>query len=1016
MYKFISYGLLSFILCLNQAFTQSTVTDQLLLNLNEGDSFSYAVKSSKSFLLAYPKDSVLRSDITRSKHTFHVVERKSGNRYILRYKIEYEISEHRSDSEVSIKEVGISDSRFPQFSNRLNDVAACFLNTVEYMVLFAPLENSMQVLNREEINKNLLEYMEERGIGASEYTKRELSGRDTDYGIAKRMLFLNFYPDGGDIHQNWQIDQITDETESFTLMGEHDTTLSILSTLPYSGHSEETGLMVGKSMKLIKRMQIHRETGLIQSAATATYLFPDSIKTEAIYRGRSDITDFRSTVELVDFSRWRKPTVLAGEIRNPTARKLCLVSLSSIVGSDHDYQYFELDDLDRFSLKLNLKDAKRYRLYYLKKYPARINPSIELYIEPGDNIYIDSDFSSIEENITFSGKGCQNSEFLNGFYQKYNEDYLRFLESARGLHYTISFRKTEDWGKIVEIIPEMTDYLEDQKIVLSQGFYDYWKFAISCISDLASIVYEYNDYMTLGKDRFESQRLFKSMPDTLNPMYKFHTNINEFNRLVGVHSMSQNGFIVKVAPELFYSGYNRTDELSFAKMIFSGYPLYVEFIRQMEASLRFTSTQYYLQTPRFQSLVSGCNNQEVRDYIIARYDAFSKIQKGNDMPEMEIVGMDGNKMNWRNTKNKVIILMLYNEYTKEQLFCKELYTDFGKNQKDVMVLRISPGNDFNSWKGSNEIYTDSDYQMYFTAGESAFKDQFLFLDNNYGLRYLIIGKDGKIFTNPARHELKREIEEALNEDAPPNEFLKALWYRALPGTLLGIVLTFVFYRIVNRRRFAKYLMERKMAELEQKAIKAQLNPHFLFNCLNSIQNLIRTDRRNEADRYLSKFAVLIRQVLKNSEKEEISISEELKGLEWYLELEQMRFNFDYEILPDEGIDIHNVMIPPMLLHPIVENAILHGLDPKEGDKKLTVGIHESGQSIQFLIEDNGVGRDPELTRDSSDESRGLKLMEARMEILRKSSQEDYNFKITDKKDQFGNSAGTCVEILIPDEK
>jgi len=997
------------ILSVNQAFPYTTLTDQLQLNLKEGDSFSYKVKSSKSYLLTYPEDSVLRSIITRSKHTFFVDEKKSGNRYLMRYKTDYEISENWSGSDVSIK-----DSRFPPFSNSVYDIAKCFRNTVEYKILFSPMENSLQVLNLEEIDKDLMEYLEERGVQVSEYMKKELRLRITDYRIIRRILFINFYPHGGNFPQKWTVDQITEDSENFTFLGENDSTFSILSTRPYTQHSEETGLVLGKSMQILKRIQIHKGTGLLQGAESATYLFPDSTRTDTIYEKRSDITDFRSSVELVDFSRWRKTTTLAGEISNPSAKSLCLVSSSSIVGSDKDYHYIELDNDGRFSETLNLREAKRYQLYYLEKYPARLNPAIQLYVEPGDSIYISTESTSINKNITFTGKGFQNSEFLNDFY--YKKEYARYLGSDPRQYFTIFYRKYDNWKDLIEVLPEMSDYLENHKTSLSKGFYDYWKFRILCFSLRTNIIVEYNERATHGRNEYQLQDSIQFLPDTLNPMYKFNSNMEEYNTLVGVHSMSRIRFIGSIYPGIHTMGLNNYDNISFAKMIFSGYPLYVEATRLMEMLLMQNSTQYYLQTPIYQNILRSCNNQEVRDYVIRRYEAYSRIQKGNNMPVMDLIGMDGKKINWRQTKNKVIVLMLYNEYTQEQQFCEDLYTDFGENKKDVIILRISPGIDYDNWKEFNERYSDKDFQMYYTGGESDYNDKFFFLEGLWYAKYLVIGKDGKIFNNSVRLDLKREIKNAQKEEAPPNEFVKAVWTRILPGILLGMILTFIFYRIIYRRRLAKQSLERKIAELEQKAIKAQLNPHFLFNCLNSIQNLIRTDRKSDADRYLTKFAVLIRQVLKNSEKEEISISEELKGLELYLELEQMRFNFDYEILSDEKVDIHNVMIPPMMLHPIVENAILHGLDQKEGDKKLTIGIHESGESIQFLIEDNGVGRDPEPTRDSSDESRGLKLMESRMEILRKSSREDYNFKITDKKDQNGNSAGTCVEILIPDEK
>ncbi len=381
----------------SQGFSQQNNPDQLRLNLKVGDSFSYEVKSSKSYLLTYPKDSVLRSlvtqsnpedsvlrsIVTRSKHTFYVEETIPDNKYLIKYKLDYVISEDWTGSEVSIK-----DSRFPPFSNYAYDIAECFLNTIEYKILFSPLENSMQVLNREEINEKLLDYLKERGVQVSEHIKRELGHRHTNYGILKRIQFMNFYPEAGNYKQNWTIDQMTGETKTYAVLGEKDSIISMLSTWPYTEHSEETGLVVGESMKVMKRMDIHKKTGLIQGAESATFILPDSTQTHDIYQYRSDITDFRSTLELVDFSRWRTPTILSGRINNPSVIKLCLVSSQGIVGSRKNYHYIEPDSGGRFSETIDTKESKRYQLYFLENYPVWNNGSIQLYFEPGDSIYL----------------------------------------------------------------------------------------------------------------------------------------------------------------------------------------------------------------------------------------------------------------------------------------------------------------------------------------------------------------------------------------------------------------------------------------------------------------------------------------------------------------------------------------------------------------------------------------------------------------------------------------------------
>jgi sensor histidine kinase YesM len=121
-----------------------------------------------------------------------------------------------------------------------------------------------------------------------------------------------------------------------------------------------------------------------------------------------------------------------------------------------------------------------------------------------------------------------------------------------------------------------------------------------------------------------------------------------------------------------------------------------------------------------------------------------------------------------------------------------------------------------------------------------------------------------------------------------------------------------------------------------------MNPHFLFNSLNSVQNLVQQNKGREAHLYLSDFAGLIRKVLQNSEKEEVSLAEELEMTEQYLNLEKLRFDFDFSISVEQGIDINNTMVPSMLLQPFAENAVIHGLQNKPENRKLRIEVLKKG--------------------------------------------------------------------------
>jgi LytS/YehU family sensor histidine kinase len=198
-----------------------------------------------------------------------------------------------------------------------------------------------------------------------------------------------------------------------------------------------------------------------------------------------------------------------------------------------------------------------------------------------------------------------------------------------------------------------------------------------------------------------------------------------------------------------------------------------------------------------------------------------------------------------------------------------------------------------------------------------------------------------------------------------------------------------------------------------------MNPHFLFNALNSVQNLVQQNKGREAHLYLSDFAGLIRKVLNNSEKEEVSLAEELEMIEQYLNLEKLRFEFDLEITVADEIDRFNSLVPSMLLQPFVENAVIHGLQNKPDNRKLKIEISKPlavsnrlGHAISgvlITIEDNGIGRAAAKEIAKTKNGKGTKLMQERLEILQEKQGEKYSLEIVDLE------VGTRVEILIPEE-
>ncbi len=249
------------------------------------------------------------------------------------------------------------------------------------------------------------------------------------------------------------------------------------------------------------------------------------------------------------------------------------------------------------------------------------------------------------------------------------------------------------------------------------------------------------------------------------------------------------------------------------------------------------------------------------------------------------------------------------------------------------------------------------------------------------------------------------------------------WVFRVSVFALGILLIYAFVTLrinfVRKAHAAEkqiFEIEKQLYQLEQKALQLQMNPHFLFNSLNSIQGLILNNDINSAVRYLSKFSHLMRQTLNNSSESLIPARNELNALRLYLEIESLRFGdrFSFDLDIDPALDEDFVEIPPMILQPYVENAIVHGLLNSKKKGHLSIQLTVNGSRLHCTIEDNGVGREKaaEIRRESGIErkSKGMKITGERLAILNQMTREDYHVHVTDLFDQNGLASGTRVEI------
>jgi LytS/YehU family sensor histidine kinase len=214
-------------------------------------------------------------------------------------------------------------------------------------------------------------------------------------------------------------------------------------------------------------------------------------------------------------------------------------------------------------------------------------------------------------------------------------------------------------------------------------------------------------------------------------------------------------------------------------------------------------------------------------------------------------------------------------------------------------------------------------------------------------------------------------------------------------------------------------MQQQKTELEMQSLRAQMNPHFIFNSLNSINMFILENNKLQASEYLSKFSRLVRLILQNSQESFIPLERELEALQLYLELESLRFDnkFEHKISVETGIDTTVMKVPPLVIQPYAENAIWHGLMHKKDKGHLEIALYLEERVLFCKITDDGIGRKraTEMTGKiaQGQKSMGMRITAARIAMAQQNTQADMNVRIRDLVMADGSAGGTEVLFVIP---
>lgn len=341
---------------------------------------------------------------------------------------------------------------------------------------------------------------------------------------------------------------------------------------------------------------------------------------------------------------------------------------------------------------------------------------------------------------------------------------------------------------------------------------------------------------------------------------------------------------------------------------------------------------------------------------------------------------------------------------------------------------VNPGKfELNKWHHLAIAYDNSLFSFYVDGKlianlEKNFKTKFLDSDS------VLIGVTGNKKNNRYLHAAVDDIEfydKVLNEkqvkalfEAPnPNRFM--IWLVRIGWLVLFSAILVAIYIMMRfelnkkmKREKSRLELQTKLLETELRVNRALMNPHFIFNSLNAIQNLILSDENEKANIYLLKFSKLIRKLLESNTSESISLETEIDILTRYLEIESLRFQEDliHEIKVDRSLNILGAKIPIMMIQPFVENAVWHGLINKKGEKNICITFKPSGSDcIECIIEDNGLGRKLTSRIELDKKPLATVFVQTRLNLINKMHHLHCSITIEDKP----NNAGTIVKLILP---
>lgn len=657
----------------------------------------------------------------------------------------------------------------------------------------------------------------------------------------------------------------------------------------------------------------------------------------------------------------------------------------------------EIDSTD-FERELYRASSKIPDEFFGKSYaPKILFAGLKFIIEPGDSLYVVVDYEQVDTagrvQVHFTGPAGPDNNYQRATdrFNSYAKSFKLPLE--KGLEY-------EDL-----LMEERLEKLERAGDSISGAYYRLLKHDIQ-FENLkmkhalirASL---YGPDMEIAKKRALARDHYAFM-DTLNIRPEY-TSSSQFRDFLGFYLEYLNRIIT--GRDIPY----RSDEKSYwlSKAVFGSEVLKTFLYDRMEYEMR-TPFFYFNELDRYEDYLRLFPGTPEAAFLTKIYNQHYPVSKGRKAPDLRLIDAEGKSKKISDLKGKVVVVSpgqtwlhaINNEQKTGRI--AQLKRRFGDD-----LLFIALDLDFRR----RDKFVSPLIDFYVVPGpDSGERNAFSFSRSD---RYhFLIGRDGTIRDCVSDNRLEeKQISGLLAEeytfltragDALRQHGIAVIIFLAM---IISVVLALL---LVARVRHRRQQLQQKQLKSELKAIRSQLNPHFMFNSLNSIQNFINKSDATSANLYLSRFAQLMRSVIELSEKESITLREELDFNRTYIELEQLRYGFTFTFDIEATIDLYNIEIPGMIIQPFIENAIVHGMADLGAHGALNISVRELGDDrISIGIQDNGKGFSSEGKKGF-----GLKSSRERIDLLNAQNKEKIQLKISSHaEDQ--STQGTTVQLIIP---